>query len=162
MTAPVTKDDIVTGCIKFLQAKPDVIAALGTDRETGAPMLFGYNDWSTLEGSQSTCAIIANEGGWAGPNAHNTLRFPRLSLNIWADPQRDAGNNAILPGEVMRRVDAVFEVIDNHLHRPEGETQMWGSVRTVASVRLTEPVIYRVPDGDGLVRLLVNYAVTQG
>lgn len=161
MTAPATKDDLVTGCIKFLSAKPDIIAALGTNSD-GSPMLFGYNNWAEMEGTQSTCAILSNEGGWASPNIHNTLRFPRLELNIWADPIRDPINNLKNPHEVMLRIEAVFELFDRYLHRVAGETQMWGQIRTVACVRLTDPISYRVPDGDGLVRLMANYAVTQG
>lgn len=157
-------DDIVTGATKFLGAQLDVLAAVSIFMIDGraVPGLFGYNNWVPLEGTGKTCAIITHDGGWAGPNLHNTLRFPRLGLNVWADPIRDSTNNIVDPGEVMHRVNHAYEVIDAHLHRVAGESQMWGSVRTVASVRLTEPIIYRVPDGDGIVRLQANYAVTQG
>lgn len=159
MTTPLT-DDIVSGAVTYLGSKPDIIDSLGSDEE--GPWLFQYNLWTMVEKSGSTAAVIAHEGGWATANPYNTLRFPRLSLAIWADPQRDAGNNAILPGEVQRRVNAVYEVFDKYLHRVAGAEQMWGSIRTVSCVRITEPNILRVPDGDGTLRLLVYYAVTQG
>ncbi len=159
MTTPLT-DDIVSGAVTFLMTKPDVLATLGFDED--GPWLFQYDLWTMVEKSQSTACVIDSDGGWATANPHNTLRFPRLSVAIWADPQRDQGNNAILPGEAQRRINHVFEVIDKHLHRVTGPEQMWGSIRTVSCVRITEPNILRVPDGDGMLRLLAYYAVTQG
>lgn len=161
MTAPVTTDDIVAGALKYLQAQPAVLAVLGTDGD-GSPWLWGYRTWATVEGSQSTACIIASDGGWAAANQHNTLRFPRLLLNVWADPVRDGTLNGTQPGEVMLRANAAFEVLDRFLHRPQGGSQMWGSIRTVDCVRMTEPAINPVPDGDGVVRLQAYYAVTQG
>lgn len=158
-------DDIVTGCVKFLKSKSSVLSAVSTAVIDGqmVPLLFGYSLWGTpIENTQMTAAFITSDGGWAGPNLHNTLRFPRITLNIWADPIRDGNGNVADPHEVMLRINNTYEVIDNYLHRPEGETQMWGQIRTVASVRLTEPLTYRVPDGDGIVRLQATYAITQG
>lgn len=153
--------DIVQAAVTFLGSKPDVTAAVGADPDNSAPWLFQYKlQTAHFEGSQSTAAVVSHEGGWTGPNLHNTLRFPRLLLSVLGDPERDAGLNAVNPGEVQRRVNAVFEVFDGYLHRPQGEAQMWGLIRTVDCSRLTEPSIYTV--GDGIVRLQVYYAVTQG
>lgn len=165
MSAPVTTDDIVTGCVKFLKAKGDVLAAVGETVIDGqlVPLIFGYSMWwQDFQNSSMTAAFITSDGGWAGPNLHNTLRFPRITLNIWCDPLRDAGGNIADPHEVMLRANRAYEIVDNHLHRPEGETQWWGQIRTVSCARLTEPTTYRVPDGDGIVRLSATYAVTQG
>lgn len=164
MTTPVTKPDIISGCTTYLRSQPDVLSVVSVFPIDGqlVPGLFGYSNWVALEGTGKTCAILTNQGGWTGPNLHNTLRFPLIGLNIWADPIRDDGNNISDPGECMRRLDAAFEVFDKHLHRVAGETQMWGPIRTVACARMTEPMTYRVPDGDGIVRLQVSYAVTQG
>ncbi len=159
MTAPLT-DDIVSGAVSYLMTKPDILAALGSDAD--GPWLFQYDLWAMVEKSQSTACVVGHDGGWATANPHNTLRFPRISVAIWADPKRDGGNNAILPGEVQRRANHVFEVIDKYLHRVAGPDQMWGNIRTVSCVRITEPNILRVPDGDGMLRLLTYYAVTQG
>lgn len=160
MTTPVTTDDIISAVVTYLRSKPAIIAVLGSDGD--GSWLFQYRLWAEIEGTSSTAAVLSHEGGWAGANLHNTLRFPRLLLSVWADPQRDAGHNATDPGEVQRRANAAFEVIDSYLHRPQGDSQMWGSIRTVDCVRLTEPAIYVVPDGDGLVQLQAYYAVTQG
>lgn len=163
MAAPVLADDIVAGAVTFLGGHADVLAELGHDPGLPSqPWLFQYRLWTMMEGTQSTAAVISHDGGWAGPNLHNTLRFPRLTLSIWADPIRDDGGSGTDPGEVQRRLYQVFTVIDAHLHRPQGETQMWGSIRTVSCARLTEPTVLAVGEGDGLVRLQTYYAVTQG
>jgi hypothetical protein len=159
---PVTTDHLVAGCVRWLSGLPDITNVIGYDPIDAAPYLYQHKLWTVMEGTQSTAAVIGREGGWTGANLHNTLRFPRLSLEIWCDPLRDAGMNVVDPGEVWRRVDVAWSAFDRRLHRPQGEVQMWGQVRTIAASRLTEPVVYQVPDGDGMLRLLTFYAVTEG
>lgn len=164
MTAPVTDDDIVSGAVKYLRAQPEIVAAVSTYVISGRPTagVFQYRPWAKIEGSQGTAAILTSEGGWTSPNLSNTLRFPRLTLNIWADPRRNDQNNVVDPGEVMRRAFATYRVFDKFLHRTGGPEVMFGQLRVISSVRMTEPVTYFVPDGDGLVRCQVIYAVTEG
>lgn len=164
MTTPVTDDDIVSGCVSYLLDQPDSVASV-TNYQVGGqsvPGIFQYRPWVTMEGTSGTSVVLTNDGGWTGPNSYNTLRFPRLTVNIWCDPIRDSARNVTDPGEVMRRAFATFKVIDKHLHRTGGPEVMWGQLRIIASVRLTEPTIYAVPDGDGLVRCQTIYAVTEG
>lgn len=157
-------DDIVSGLVTWLRAQPEVVAAVSTYVIGGQSTagIFQYQPWAKLEGTCSTCAVITNDGGWVAANPHNTLRFPRITLNIWADPLRDNVNNVVDPGEVMRRAFATYRVFDKYLHRTAGAEVMWGQLRVLASVRLVEPTIYVVPDGDGLVRCQVLYAITEG
>lgn len=164
MTAPITADDIVSGAVKYLLAQPDCRDAVSSYIIDGqsTPGIFQYRTVGEIEGTSTTCAVLSNEGGWAGANLHNTLRFPRLTLNIWADPMRDAGHNATDLNEVMRRCFAVYKVFDRFLHRTGGDAVMFGGLRVITSTRLTEPTIIVVPDGDGLVRLQVSYAVVEG
>lgn len=160
MTTPVDEDDIVQGAVKWLQDFPDVRAVLGSSAD-GSPWLFQHRLWVVMEGTQSTAAAIIDAGGWGAPNPHNTMRFPRLSLEISADPIRDAGNNIIDPGEVSRRIKKAYKAIDARLHRPQGGEQWWGQIRTTGCTRLIEPSVYPVPDGGGLLRLTTTYAVTE-
>lgn len=153
-------DDLIQGAVKYLGAQGDVLELLGSYTD-GVPWLFQHTLWVTVEGSQRTAAVVSRAEGWAGPNQYNTMRFPRISLELYADPLRDAGNNITDPGEVQRRIEATYQLIDSHLHRPQGGVQMWGTVRTIGCTRLAEPSAYPVPDGGGLVRLQVFYGVTQ-
>lgn len=158
----VTTDDIVQGAVKWLTTFDDVKAVLGAyDDDT--PYLYQNKLWSRVEITQSTAAVIRQAGGWAGANITNTMRFPRLVLEIWADPLRDSMGNITEPGETYRRIRDAYNVLDKRLHRPQGGDQMWGSVRTISCVRLTEPdEPFPIPDGDGLLRLTAFYAVEQG
>lgn len=161
MTTPVATDDLVQGAVKWLTAFPDVTAVLGAQYDD-TPWLFQHTLWVEVEGSSSVAAVITRAGGWAGANTHNTLRFPRLGLELYCDPQRDPAHHVTDPGEAQRRIEAAFTTLDTHLHRPARQQQMWGTVRILSSTRLTEPTVYRVPDGDGLLRMQVHYAVVQG
>lgn len=162
MTAPVADDDIVQGCVKWLLQFPDVLAVLGTSPEDGSPLLTQHRLYRVMESTQSTAAVVIHAGGWAGPNGHNTMRFPRLSLEITVDPIRDAGNNAIDPGEANRRITKAYKAIDAHLHRPQGGVQYWGDIRTIGCARQGEPTIYAISDGGGSIRLQVFYGVIEG
>ncbi len=161
MTSPVDTDDVVQGAVKYLQAQPPVLAVLGSFEGSSSPWLFQRRMWAEIEGSSSAAAMLYSDGGWTSANPHNTMRFPILSLEIWVDPLRDSQNNVSNPSEVWRRMNHIYKVIDGYLHRPQGGQQYWGTVRTVACVRMTEPTIYEVPDGDGVLRGLVSYAVSE-
>lgn len=164
MSAPVLDDDIVSGCVKYLRAQPQAVAAVSTYVIGGqpGPGIFGHSPWARIEGSSGTAVVISHEGGWAGPNLHNTLNFPRITVNVWADPMRDNGRNASNPGEVVQRAFATYRVVDKLLHRIAGPEVYFGTLRVIECLRLTEPVIYMVPDGDGLVRCQNFYALTEG
>lgn len=162
MTASVsTDDDIVTGAVSYLLSMPQCLGAVDSFNIGGrpAPGIFAYRLSTVMEGSSATSVVIAHDGGWAAPNLTNTLRFPRLLLNVWADPIRDAQKNNIDP-LVQRRANACFETFDSVLHRVGGGDVRFGTVRVIDCVRLTEPVMFDV--GDGLIRLQAYYAITQG
>jgi hypothetical protein len=160
MSGPVTTDHLIQGVVKWLQGFPDVTAVVGAFADN-KPYLFQTNLWVTMEGTQSTAAVLYRAGGWAGPNQHNTMRFPRLGLEVYADPIRDNGNNVTDPGEAGRRIEAAYKAIDTRLHRSQGGTQMWGTVRTLGCTRLGEPDVLPVKDGGGLLVLTAFYGVSE-
>ncbi len=162
MSAPVTADDLVQGAVKWLLGFTDIAAVLGVYPDTGTPWLFQTTLWATVEGSQSTAAVISRAGGWAGANAHNTMRFPRIRLELYADPIRDGARNLTDPGEAWRRIEAAWDVFDSRLHRPAAADVRWGDVRTLGCLRLGEPTVYSVPDGEGMLRLQCFYGVAVG
>jgi hypothetical protein len=161
LTQPV--QDIVNGCVLYLKAQPEVLAAVDTFDIQGVPTsgIFSYQLACEIQQTQKLAVVVQHEGGWATPNIHNTLRFPRLLVNIWIDPIRDAQGNKADP-RIQARANACFEVIDKFLHMAAGGDLMFGPVRVVDCVRLTEPAIDNVRDGDGMVLLRAFYAVTQG
>ncbi len=161
MTTPVAADDIVQGAVKYLLARPECVAAVG-HTDIGTPLIFQNALFYPIEGKSTTAVVINYAAGYQGANLHNTMRFPRIMLEIWADPLRNLGRNTVDPGEVWRRINATFTVFDKALHRPQGGVQMWGSLRTIGCTRLAEPIFYPVPDGDGMMRAATFYGVEQG
>lgn len=161
MSTPVATDDLVQGAVKWLLTNSAVSAAVSVYPGTDTPYLFQHQLWVEMEGTGSTAAVLSYGGGFAGPNNHNTMRFLRLMLDVYADPVRDAGRNVTEPGEVHRRVTATYLAFDAVLHRPDPTPQYWGTLRVIGSARLVEPSIAAVADGDGLLRLTTGYAVVQ-
>jgi hypothetical protein len=156
----MTVDDLAQGAVKWLSAIHAVTDLL-TAYPDGTPWLFQQDLWQDLEGTGGTAAVIVVDSGWAAPNTYNTMRFPRLQLDLYADPIRDPARNITQPGETRRRLARLFDVFDQRLHQPAGREQFWGDIRVIGSIRLGEPSTVAVPEGDGLTRLQVFYAITQ-
>jgi hypothetical protein len=158
----VHTDDLVQGASKYLAEFDDVRQVIGFPLEADSPYLFQHTLWVRMEGTGETAAVISRSGSWAGANVYNTVQYPRLGLELYVDPQRDEAKNVIDPGEAYRRIDAAWQVFDRHLHRPDKGDIRWGTVRTLACIRLGEPNVYPVPSGDGMLRMHTFYAVTVG
>lgn len=162
MSGPVTTDDLVQGCVKFLKGCLDVVAALSHYPDSDEPYLFQHQLFLAMEGTSGSAVVITNAGSIASPNPHNTMRSTRLGVLIHVDPRRDSGGNVTDPGEAQRRLQFVYRALDWRLHRPQGGQQMWGTVRTITSTRLNEPQPNPVADGGGLLSAVVFYAVDEG
>ena len=86
----------------------------------------------------SKCMIVISEGApWTSPNEHNTLRFPTLLVDIWADPSRN-------PDKSVKRQDAKDKIVkistqvNRHMHRVDsgsaaGGMIFWGSAVEIAA-----------------------------
>lgn len=167
MTAPVESGyDVVSGAAMFLEGHSELTDLLGSFEDT-TPYLFqvelnvGTTN-GTLEGSEQAAVVVSDAGTWSGANNHNTLAFPKLSVEIYVDPIRDEGGNTVEPAETYRRATAVWKVADKILHRPQGGVQVWGFVRVLSCIRLAVGAPYKVPDGDGMVRIQAYYALEEG
>lgn len=158
-------DDVASGVWWYLTSLPDVLAAVGSfpaddPDNANVPWIFVRNqlarmeDMSVVKGSQAVSLVCINMGQSSTPSPSFSARFQRLEVDIWVDPLRDAMGNVTNPSETEGRGNSVFGIIDSHLHRvaTDQNTQQWGDLITVASIRMTEPVWYVVPDGDGLIR----------
>ncbi len=155
-------DDVVAGAVRWLSGFDDVRYALGVYTESATPYLYQHELWAPVEGTQQSAAVISYSGGWAPPNMHNTMRFPRLQIDIYTDPIRNATGNVVQPAEARRRAMNVWSTLDRHLHRTGADVVMWGEVRVLGSIRLGEPTLDALSDGDGLIALQCFYGISQG
>jgi hypothetical protein len=147
-------DTVASGAVRYLRTFPDIAALLGAfpagDVNAGLPYIFQEDLLVTLEG-QSCMAVVCSEfGGW-GPMSLplTTPQYMRLSLEVYADPQRDSFNNiSESRGGLRQRTMQLFQTVNSHLHRTDPDPVVWGDLRTVGCELLTRPQPQPVPDGD--------------
>jgi hypothetical protein len=159
MTAPA--EDVISGCARWLRADAELAALVGTD-PLGAPMIVQDNAPARADFAQSVCLVISHAGPAAG-NEHNTYEQVRIQVEFWSDALRDAaGDVDEAPSGARQRMVRAYWALDRRLHRPQGGTQMWGSVCTTDCTRLSGLNPYQVPGADGLWRGTAFYAVGLG
>jgi len=156
--------EMLVAARRELMRTPAVLAEVGSDDRFSA-WIFRWRMYVDIEGTGQTAIVLREDGGWASPNQHNTARFPRLGVEIYADVPRTPRLNPAR-ATAQDRAKAAFNVIDRIFHVPQGGQIRWGNeegtLRIVSSLRLTEPQVSAPSEGDGLARLLTSYAVTLG
>lgn len=160
--------DVALAARRHLASLPAIRAVLGptgADSE-GLTWLFSSSLAVLVEGSGRAGAVLSIAGAWARPNSHNTARFPRLQLEIFADPSRSSGN--IVRRDAEARAWFAWEPFNLELHRTDGFAETWGALgldpglRVWGSTLLSHPDMFDTPDWDGGCRLLVYYGLCVG
>jgi len=175
VTAPavwLAATDVALAARRHLISLPAVRAVLGasgTDPEAG--WLFVRELGVVVEGSGLAAVVLSVAGGWARPNAHNTAHFPRLLVDVYADPSRSSGSGIARP-DAVARAWSVRAVLDRELHRPYAFSQVWGALpdmnppdpglRVWGSQSLVVPDVFPVPDWVGGARLRAEYGLSTG
>lgn len=95
---------------------------------------------AAIEGSQKCMIVVSSDRPYAGANDHNTLRFPQVHIDVWADPTRDATkeNKPVKIYDAKSKIERIFPFVDKFLHRvdsgtPSGNLLIWGTAAEVAS-----------------------------
>lgn len=125
-----------------------------------------------VEGT-SRCLVVINEGRpWTSPNGHNTMRFPTLVVDIWADPTRNA-DKSVKFWDSTTKIETIQKELDRLLHlidpsTPDGMPRMWGTAAQVAArtgvviaecKRASGPEITPIRDSDGSLMGKLTYNV---
>lgn len=156
--------ELLIAARRELARHPEITSLLGSD-DRFATWIFRWRLYVDVEGSGQIAVLLREDGGWASPNNHNTARFPRMTVEIHADVPRTARLNPAM-ATAQDRAKAAYYALDRVLHVPQGGEIRWGDgteqLRIVSSLRLTEPQVSQVSDGDGVARLVTAYAVTLG
>lgn len=161
--------DLATAAHRMLTAVPGVTGALGSSAPPSpvGVWLFVRELQVVVEGSGRAAAVLREEGAWARPNQHNTARFPRLSVEIFADATRDV-NGAIARRDAEARARIVWERFQTVLNRTDGFSEIWGSngadpgMRVWGSQLMSLPEVYDINDWDGGKRLQCHYGLNTG
>lgn len=152
-------DTVVVAARRFLATQTAVTSLLGSS-EAYPSWIFQWDPHEMIEGTSREAIVVAVEGAWASPNEHNTGQFPRLVIQVFSDPTRDAERNAIAD-DARDKSWVVFQAVDKLLHNPRGYPGKWtDTVWVLGATRMNEPEWTPQPDGDGLVVLTVSYALS--
>jgi hypothetical protein len=129
----------------------------------GVPWLFAGDILVNMKGTSQIAVVCSDYGGWAAPPQLGSQRFRRLRVDIWCDPVRDASGGVLrTSADTVNRANAVFTVVNNHLHRRDPDTLQWGDLVTFGCQLLTEPAWAAQVDGDWLIMGSAVYAVYIG
>jgi hypothetical protein len=168
VTSPVTAGiDLVAAARGYLALQPELYSVLGSSQDWDI-WLFQEKSYVRVESSQQTACVLKQMGSWTSPNSWNHMRFPRLQVEFWADPDRDEKANNAEPLSAKDKILAAHNVIDNFLHFTMLSEQWWPEISATAPMRILnstrqgELEFAEVPDGDGLMRAIVFYAIGVG
>jgi hypothetical protein len=164
--------DVALAARNMVADTPDQITdPIGSDNLWG-PWVFEGRPLVPIENTQKALIVITHGDGWDTPNSHNTMEFPRLTVDVWADPTRNPDLSVQTPDAkdkiitVFRRLDKVLHLID----RGNGGRAIWwgtadeidsrSGIRIIGSIRLTEPEFFPIQDVDHGWMGRVEYGVT--
>lgn len=89
-----------------------------------------------VENTQKSLIVVTENGTWTAPNGHNTERFPRVFVDVWSDPTRNA-NLGVKVFDAKDKIEAIVKVVNKHLHtvnlsNPQGMPYIWGTAEQIA------------------------------
>ena len=126
--------------------------------------IFDTNLKCVLENSQR-CAIVINyAGGWTAPLEGNTVSFPIVLVDIWADPTRSEDNSVLFEDarlkcfKIHAAVKRVLHIVDRSSN--SGEAVLFNTTRITSSELLTEPDLSPVEDSNGAYMLRARYGIS--
>lgn len=121
----------------LLAEDPDIRRLVGRSTNWGT-WVFDEKPLGAKFESNSTCLIVVNEGEpWTDPNEHNTMKFPTIIVDIWADPTRNEDRSTKIP-DATEKIETIQDVVDRHLHLVDaadlqGYPRVWGTAEQIAS-----------------------------
>lgn len=150
-----------------------VLRGLLGKSQTWDTWIFDENPVGVKVENTGRCLIVINEGSpWTSPNEHNTMRFPRLIVDVWADPTRNT-DRSVRVFDAKEKIDEIQKRLDKHFHLVDGGDShgmphVWGSlddltsgrgVVVTGSTRLTGPEFSSIRDTDGAFMGQFTYGV---
>lgn len=109
----------------------------------------------SIDGTGGYAVVVSRTGGWAVPDSVKTAEYPKVRLELWADPTRnDDGTIRQADGET--KAFGLFRAVDPLIH---GERDArWGELVVVSCQRWSEPYVGDTADFEAT-KVIVDYAV---
>lgn len=162
MTVPATP---ALAAVRFLnQGAP--AADLAETGLVGGDALFPLWIWednlqALVENSQKVAIVVSLSSYWSQPAASNTWDFPRLQVDIWADPDRNT-DASLKTQNSKAKIFAVHNVLRKYLHNVDSEVNYWDGFRILSSKCTGDPVFHPIADGNGGFMGTVYYNLATG
>lgn len=158
----------------WLAQQPEVTSLLGSDEIWATWIFANESPHRRIENTQKCAVVIFVQDAWAPANGHNTLSFPRLFVDVWADPTR-ASDNSVSVQDAKDKIHSVYKAVDKYLHTLHRSTANGGAIRWGTAAEITDgsasiivsserldgyPALSPVADGNGAWMGRVAYGVT--
>ena len=120
-----------------LARDPAITALLGSST-TWPTWIFLDKPSVKFENSQKCLIVISTyDNMWTPMNLHNTMEFPTVQIDIWADPTRGT-DSSVRVEDAEEKINAVHKLVLKHFHtvdmaRPGGGMLNWGTQAQVDS-----------------------------
>lgn len=161
--------DIVNAVQQALQEHPPIQALvaepyIGSDAAWVNGWIFDSSLSTRIENSQRCAIVVSYGGGWNVPLDGNTVRFPQVIVDIWADPTR-AADNSVSVDDAREKALKIYDAVFSLLHRVKRSTDdggaiYFGGVRVITSESLGEPDLQPVIDGNGAKMLRCRFGLS--
>ena len=130
----------------------------------------------SLEKSSKCWIVVNEESPWTVSNDHNTMTFPTIVIDIWADPTRNTGGDkSVRSFDAKTKIKLIEKYVDAHLKTIDmadryGLPIVWGTAAEIAartgivisaSQKLSGPDFQPVNDTDGAWMAKYTYGVNQ-
>jgi hypothetical protein len=164
----------------LLAQDPDVRDLLGASKNWDT-WVFADLPMVRLENKGTSLIVITENGSHDRMNQYNTLKFPRLFVDIWSDPSRNS-DNSVQIHDADSKIEEILNVINHHFHLvnpdvPEdapayfgkkGQPRFWGTseqitdrtgVMVTGSSMIDGPEYSDVSGGNGARMGRITYGV---
>jgi hypothetical protein len=156
--------ELTVGLLRYLSAQTSITSRVGAfvrTPSTGEPYIFRGQLAIPIENSGESAIVIRQAGSWATSNRHNTMRFPRIELQVFSDVPRLVSVGPTSLDSQKPCLELCTELF-KLLHRPDASGFYWDSVRILNSMVLSEPDPRPHPDGDAMSVGVMSVGVSLG
>lgn len=119
-----------------LARDPEMRALLGSSPKWDT-WIFVDQPEVKIENTQKCLIVLDVYEPWASQNLHNTMEFPTVIVDVWADPTRNP-DNSVKVDDAELKIDRINKVLKKHFHtanlsRPGGGFLQWGTQEQIDS-----------------------------
>lgn len=122
-------DRLTLSVRNHLAQKPSVTALLGKNA-TWDTWIFADKPYVKIENTAAAMIVIALGNGWTDANDHNTLWFPSIIVDVWADPDRNP-DKSVKAFNADDKIMGVHRAVAQYLHLVDlgnkGMPLSWGT-----------------------------------